>query len=103
MEYFEDDINLSKNRLNIKDPNRHFEGQSVQSILEQTEDNIKHVGFEYRDSIFEKTMSNVLFLEPKRASILKMFDKVWIKLVDEIKMIKKTFNFTLDKNYRNFN
>ncbi len=66
-------------------------------------DNIKNTGFDYRGNILNKSLSNVFFLEPKREVLLGAIDGVLSWLVDHIKMIKKTVNWTLPKYYRDFN
>lgn len=66
-------------------------------------DNIKNTGFDYRGQILKKSLSNVFFLEAKREVILSAYDEIITWMVDHIKIIKKTFNWTLPKYYRDFN
>jgi hypothetical protein len=66
-------------------------------------DHILHVGFDYRGKILQKTLSNVFFLEAKREVLIESMDNVLSWMIDHIKMIKKTFNWTLPKYYRDFN
>jgi len=62
-----------------------------------------HTGFDYRGKVFRKSLSNVFFLDAKREALLLSFDDVIVWMIDYIKMIKKTFNWTLPKFYRDFN
>lgn len=67
-------------------------------------DDIKHKGFDYRNGqLLRKTLSNVLYLDAKRTVLLDAYSNVLEYIVDYIKMIKKTYNWTLDKYYRDFN
>ena len=67
-------------------------------------DNILHVGFDFRNgNVLRKTLSNVLYLDAKRGAILDYYSEVLEWLIDYIKMIKKSFNWTLPKYYRDFN
>lgn len=73
-----------------------------QSIMHRN-DNIKYLGFDYRGQIFKKTLSNILFNDPKRKSILLNIDDIYSYLIDNIKYIKKTFAWVFPKTYRDFN
>lgn len=67
-------------------------------------DDLKHVGFDYRNGeVLRKTLSNVLYLDPVRGAILDYYSGVLEYLIDHIKTIKKGFNWTLGKYYRDFN
>ena len=66
-------------------------------------DIILHTGFDYRGRILKRSLSGSMYLETKRAGILNEIEKVLVFLVDSIKNIKKSYNWCLDKNYRDFN
>jgi hypothetical protein len=96
-------MNLSNNKLDIKSPYRFYAGLGVEQILNQRNDDIKNTGYEYRDGVLPKTLSNLHFLEKKRENILALFDKILVKIIDDIKIIKKTYNYTFDQDYTKFN
>ena len=76
---------------------------SFRTDLKHRNDVLLHRGFNYHGKIFTKTVSNVFYLEEKRAKILDEYDKVFSFLIDSIKHIKKTFHFAYDKDFINFN
>jgi hypothetical protein len=57
-------------------------------------------GFIYKDQIFERTMSNVLFRDPTRTAILAYFQRVVFGLIESVKQIKNYFNYTVPFNNR---
>jgi hypothetical protein len=57
-------------------------------------------GFDYKGKILNKTLSNVLFKDPTKASILSYFEKGFFALVETTKQIKNYFNYTVPKNNR---
>ncbi len=66
-------------------------------------DSIKYIGFDYRGNILKKTISPIFYNDPKRAAILQYIENILSHLVDHIKMIKKSYNWAVPKNYRDFN
>jgi hypothetical protein len=66
-------------------------------------DDIKHVGYDFRGNIFRKTLSNIFFNDRKRMAILLNMDDVYSYLVDHIKYIKKSAAWVFPKQYRDFN
>ncbi len=67
-------------------------------------DKILHVGYDYHNgNLLRRSLSNVLYLDEKRGAILDYMSEHFEALVDMIKHVKKTFNFTLDKDYIDFN
>jgi len=55
-------------------------------------------GFDYKDKIMEKTLSNVIFRDPNKESILKEMQKIIFGLIESVKQIKNFFNYTVPKN-----
>lgn len=66
-------------------------------------DNIKHTGYDYRGKVLRNSLSKLLYLDPKREVILDTYDTILTHLIDKVKHIKKAFNYTLEKEYRDFN
>lgn len=65
--------------------------------------NIKHVGFNYKGRILKRTLSGVFWLENKREMILNKFDEILYNMVEHVKDIKRSMNYILDKKYNKFN
>lgn len=76
---------------------------SLYDIAEHLRDDIGHKGFDYKDKLFEKSMSNFMFRESKRVAILDMLQTVMYELIERVKMIKNHANYVVGKNYRNKN
>ena len=98
--YYDDGVNLSNNRLNIR---KDLNSNSYLEHLKQQNDNILNIGFDFREQILMRILSPVLFFNTKNAGILLKIDSILSFLVDHVKSIKKTFNYYLPRNYRNFN
>lgn len=98
--YYDNGKNLSNNQLNIK---KDLDSKSYLEHLKHQNDNILNVGFDFREQILMRILSPVLFFNTKNAGILLKIDSILSFLVDNVKSIKKTFNYHLPKNYRNFN
>ena len=64
---------------------------------------LKNTGFDYRGKLFRKSMSPLLFADPKRAEILDEYEKVMYFLVEKAKLIKTFYNYTVNKDYKNLN
>ena len=71
--------------------------------LNHRHDAVKYIGYDFRGKIFQNTMSSMWFMEFKRASILQRYEKPLSWLVDQIKWVRKFFNYTLESDYRDFN
>ena len=57
-------------------------------------------GFEYKNQIFERTMSNLLFRDPTKNLILEHYQRVVFALIESVKQIKNYFNYTVPFNNR---
>jgi len=77
--------------------------ESLYDIKDNRKNDIKHKGFDYRDQLFEKSMSHLLFQEDKRFNILKKIESVMVELIDQVKTIKTFYNYAVKKNYRDLN
>lgn len=62
-----------------------------------------NLGFDYHDKIFEKTLSKQLFANPNTKSILKEIQKLIFFLIEETKVLKTRFVFSVDKDSKLIN
>jgi hypothetical protein len=96
--------NFSKNSL---DRSRSkwwkFDGKSFRYCLEHRNDAILYTGFDFRGQVLNNSLSAIFFLEGKRKNILMKFESAIDFLIDQVKFIKKQYNFAMDKDYRDFN
>jgi len=65
--------------------------------LEQT----KNQGFDYRGKILSKVLSSHLFENPTNAEFLSYLEQSVTQNVEDIKMIKKIFCFSIHKKSNN--
>ena len=77
--------------------------ESVYDVAEHLRDKIDYKGFNYEDKLFERSMSNYMFREEKRAGILGYLQVVMFEMIERVKQIKNHVNYVVDKNYRNKN
>lgn len=61
------------------------------------------LGYDYSNTLFEKSISNYFYGEKKRVSIIKNIENLYVNLIDSVKSIKKTFFIAIEKNSRNIN
>lgn len=71
--------------------------------VKHRKDNILHQGYVFRGNVLWKSLSNMFYKESKRRDILMAIEVCVTYLIDSVKIIKKTFNWALDKNYVYFN
>ena len=72
---------------------------NIDDVRNSINDNI-YTGFEYKEKIFEKSMSKVILRDPVKASILQYFQKVVFGLIESTKQISNFVNYTVKKNNR---
>lgn len=64
---------------------------------------IKNIGFDYRNNVFDRSVSASLVSEPKRVALLSFMEILVNYLIDSVKSIKKHNNFAISKKWRDFN
>lgn len=64
---------------------------------------IKNTGFDYRGKILRRSLSPYLYGESTRASILDEIDKILTFWVEKVKTVKTFYNYTVPKDYTDFN
>ena len=70
-------------------------GKNARSIATHTQDYFTDLGYDYRNHIYEKTVSPEILKNQNNKNILLS--------VDAVKQIKLTYLISLDKNDRNVN
>lgn len=73
--------------------------ENVNGVMNSINDKV-YEGFIYKDEIFERTMSNLLFRDPTKDLILKSYQRVVYSLIESTKQIKNYFNYTVPFNNR---
>lgn len=95
--------NYSDNSLDVTDEFAKFRGKSLQYILKNRNNKPLYTGYDYRGKIFKNSLSRLIFFDKKRENIIQKIDEIWWQLIQKIKIIKKTFNYTVNKDYIDFN
>lgn len=72
-------------------------------VSENRLNDIKYIGFNYKGRIFEKTLSKVITSDKKRSEILKKIESLIYFALQKVKSIKTHINFTVKKDYTDFN
>lgn len=66
-------------------------------------DERKNLGFDYREHIFDRTLSKQLFANTKIGNALKEIQKLIFFLIEEVKVLKTNNTFAVDKDYKMLN
>lgn len=77
--------------------------QSLYKVSENRLNKLKNRGYDYKGKILKRTLSSYIYRDPKREEILDQFEKSLYFIVQQIKTIKTFFNYTVDKDYTDFN
>ena len=64
---------------------------------------LKNTGYDYKNKIFEKSLSPYILRDDNRKDILSQYEKIVYFLIEKAKYIKNFFNYTVDKNYKQLN
>lgn len=83
-----------KRRYYLFDPTENIYG-----VTDSINDNA-YVGFDYKREIFQKSLSGVLFRNPRTVEILNEYQKVVFALIETVKQIRNYFNYTVPFNNR---
>jgi hypothetical protein len=93
---------IMKNMPKIPVERRYYEydpTENLYDIRDSVNDNLYN-GFEYKDQILKKSLSNVIFNDPIKEGILVYFNRVVYGLIETVKQIKNSVNYTVKKNNR---
>ena len=76
---------------------------SYYQYMTHIQDDLKHTGYDWRTNLFQKSVSAYLLSDDKRSDIMGQIQKMMVYMIDRVSMIKKTMNYTVDKNYKYLN
>lgn len=77
--------------------------ESLYNISKTRLTRLKNIGYDYKNKIFEKSLSPYLLRDNNRKDILLQYEKILYFLIEKVKYIKNFFNYTVDKNYKHLN
>lgn len=71
--------------------------------IESRHDSLLNKGFDYKNIVLKRTLSSALYLESKRKMILEKLEEPITYIINSIKNIKKSYNWTVPMDYENIN
>ena len=71
--------------------------QNLYDIRDSQNDNLYN-GFNYKDQILRRSLSNVIYKDPIKEGILSYFERVVYGLIESTKGIKNFVNYTVKRN-----
>lgn len=77
--------------------------ESYYQYMIHLQDDLKHTGYDWRSNLFKKSVSSYLLSDPKRSAIIEQMKILMVYMIDRVSLIKKAFNYTVDKNYKYLN
>lgn len=77
--------------------------KSLYDIAKRRKDYLLNLGYDYKQKIFQRTMSEYIFSDPRRYNFLNYLERIIQQLFDTVKHIKKQKNYTIDKNDTRYN
>lgn len=83
-------------------PRRYFlfdQTENVFDVKNSVNDNA-FTGFDYKEQIFPRTLSNLIYADPEKIPILDKYQKVVFALIESVKQIRNYFNYTVPFNNR---
>lgn len=83
-------------------PRRYYlfdQRENVFDVTDSINDN-SYEGFDYKNEIFFRTLSSVIYASPQKVPILQKFQTVVFALIESVKQIRNYFNYTVPFNNR---
>jgi len=83
-------------------PRRYYlfdQTENVFDVKDSINDNA-FTGFNYREQIFPRTLSNLIYADPDKIPILDKYQRVVFALIESVKQIRNYFNYTVPFNNR---
>ena len=76
---------------------------SYYDFVEHIQDNLKNYGYDYSNSLFEKSVSSYILADKLREQIISQFTMMFSEIIDRVKDIKRSQFFAMDKKFKKFN
>jgi hypothetical protein len=81
---------------------RYYLFDQTENVFDVTQsiNDTAYTGFDYKEQIFSRTLSSIIYLDPKKIPILDKYQRVVFALIESVKQIKNYFNYTVPFNNR---
>lgn len=80
-----------------------YKRQSLYKIARMAGEERKNLGFDYKDSIFRRTMSSHMFRNQTVSDFLGFLNDIWYLMIESIKQYRIFKVYSVDKDYKNIN
>jgi hypothetical protein len=77
--------------------------ESLYEIRDHKNDVLKNQGYDYTNTLMNRTLSNYLFRNEKVAGYLQKLNAIMVYYLNSVKTIRVFYNFTVPKNYQKIN
>lgn len=77
--------------------------KNARYVANHTQDYFTDLGYDYRNHLYQKTISPEILKNENNKMILSRVDKMLVFLIDAVKQIKLQYLISLDKKDRNVN
>lgn len=75
--------------------------ESLYDIVNTRRDRLLNRGFDYKDQIFNRSLSPFILSDSRRRGILLQFESLLYFLIQKVRLIKAHNNYTVNKDYKN--
>lgn len=99
---YQDYVTIMTGMEKINFPRRYYTFDPRENVFDvkNSINDVVYNGYDYKEQIFAKTLSNIIFLDPKKIPILDRYQKVVFALIESVKQIRNYFNYTVPFNNR---
>jgi hypothetical protein len=77
--------------------------ENYRSAMYHQQDNLKNRGYDWRPVILKRNLSTYLLADNKRREFIEQLQLFLVYLMDQASLIKKQYNFLMDKDTKDYN
>ncbi len=84
----------------VPKPGPHLGRPSYYNWMIHQQDKFKNTGYDYEKNMVDKILSNYMLVDPRKEYTFKRFADMLVFLINSIGSIKKSYNYTVDRNFK---
>ena len=96
-----DYVNITKQIRPAQRPREYYSFDPTDNLYDVRDSvndaNIRE-GFDYKNEIFPRTMSQIIFRDPRRTEILENMQRIIFAMIESVKQIRNFVNYTVPSN-----
>lgn len=77
--------------------------ENYRNAMYHQQDNLKNRGYNWRPVIMKRNLSTYLLADNKRREFIEQLQLFLVYLMDQASLIKKQYNFLMDKDTKDYN